>query len=140
MVNFKGFSIEPDLEELLEILWRKKIPKRVHHIELFHDTEVLDHMANCFGYEKEIDFYLGLRRNYYTPWEEIWQGMEQLVCEGKIIYSGSCNFPAWNIAHANGIAKQRSFMGLISEQSYYNLNGKNSEFTTPGRLRLFSLI
>ncbi len=61
---------------------------------------------------------------YNTSWEEIWQGMEQLVREGKVIYTGSCNFPAWTIAHANGMARQRSFMGLISEQSYYNLNNR----------------
>jgi len=55
VVNFKGFSIEPDLVELLEILWRKKIPKRVHHIELFHDAEVLDHMANRFGLKEKLN-------------------------------------------------------------------------------------
>ena len=36
-----------------------------------------------------------------TPWEEIWQAMEQLVREGKITYVGSSNFAAWNIAQAN---------------------------------------
>lgn len=98
---------------------------QMHHIDRGGPRSIEE--LNRFGYEKEIDFYLGPRRNYYTPWEEIWQGMEQLVREGKIIYSGSCNFPAWNIAHANGIARQRSFMGLISEQSYYNLNNRMLE-------------
>lgn len=27
-----------------------------------------------------------------TPWEEIWQAMEVLVAQGKIIYVGSSNF------------------------------------------------
>lgn len=41
MVNFKGFSVTQDVEELLGILWRKKTPERVHNIELFHDPEIL---------------------------------------------------------------------------------------------------
>ena len=27
-----------------------------------------------------------------TPWEEIWQAMEQLIREGKVLYVGSSNF------------------------------------------------
>ncbi len=62
-----------------------------------------------------------------TPWEEIWQGMEQLVREGKILYAASSNFAGWHIAQANEIAKQRHFMGLVSEQSLYNLNARMVE-------------
>src|SRR5439155_11057511 len=56
-----------------------------------------------------------------TPWEEIWQGMEQLVREGKILYVGSSNFAGWHIAQANEIARDRHFLGLVSEQSKYSL-------------------
>jgi len=59
-----------------------------------------------------------------TPWEEIWQGMEQLVREGKVLYVGSSNFAGWHIAQANEIARSRHFMGLVSEQSLYNLNAR----------------
>jgi aryl-alcohol dehydrogenase-like predicted oxidoreductase len=62
-----------------------------------------------------------------TPWEEIWQGMEQLVREGKILYVGSSNFAGWHITKANEIAKQRHFLGLVSEQSLYNLNARTVE-------------
>jgi aryl-alcohol dehydrogenase-like predicted oxidoreductase len=62
-----------------------------------------------------------------TPWEEIWQAMEQLVREGKILYVGSSNFAGWNIAQANELARQRHFMGLVSEQSLYNLNARMIE-------------
>jgi len=48
MVEFSGFSVTPDVEELLDILWRKKYPKRVHYIELFHDPEVIRHIAERF--------------------------------------------------------------------------------------------
>lgn len=69
-----------------------------------------------------IDLYQMHHVDRETPWEEIWQAMEQLVQAGKVIYVGSSNFAAWNIAQANEIAKSRNFMGLISEQSLYNLN------------------
>ncbi|MFC2083904.1 aldo/keto reductase [Bacteroidota bacterium] len=62
-----------------------------------------------------------------TPWEEIWQAMEQLIREGKITYVGSSNFAAWNIAEANMTAKNRNFLGLVSEQSIYSLRNRHIE-------------
>jgi aryl-alcohol dehydrogenase-like predicted oxidoreductase len=56
-----------------------------------------------------------------TPWEEIWQAMEHLVREGKVIYVGSSNFAGWHIATANQLAARRHVLGLVSEQSLYNL-------------------
>ena len=68
-----------------------------------------------------IDLYQMHHVDRDTPWEEIWQAMEQLVREGKVLYVGSSNFAGWHIAKANEAAKQRHFMGLVSEQSLYNL-------------------
>src|SRR4029078_6232590 len=62
-----------------------------------------------------------------TPWEEIWQAMELLVQQGKVIYVGSSNLAAWHIVRANEIAKSRHFLGLVSEQSLYNLNARTVE-------------
>ena len=62
-----------------------------------------------------------------TPWEEIWQAMEQLVREGKVLYIGSSNFAAWNIVEANYKAKERNFLGLVSEQSIYSLRNRHIE-------------
>jgi len=56
-----------------------------------------------------------------TPWEEIWQAMEQLVQQGKISYVGSSNFAGWDIATAQALAAARHYVGLTSEQSLYNL-------------------
>ena len=56
-----------------------------------------------------------------APWEEIWQAMELLVAQGKVIYTGSSNFAGWHIVKANEAAKRRNFLGLVSEQCHYNL-------------------
>jgi aryl-alcohol dehydrogenase-like predicted oxidoreductase len=74
-----------------------------------------------------IDLYQMHHVDRNTPWEEIWQAMEQLVKEGKITYVGSSNFAAWNIVEANYIAKQRNFLGLVSEQSIYSLRNRHIE-------------
>jgi aryl-alcohol dehydrogenase-like predicted oxidoreductase len=68
-----------------------------------------------------IDLYQMHHIDRETPWEEIWQAMEQLVRDGKILYVGSSNFAGWHIAQANEIARNRHFMGLVSEQCHYNL-------------------
>ena len=68
-----------------------------------------------------IDIYQMHHVDRNTPWEEIWQAMELLVQQGKVLYIGSSNFAGWHIAQANEIAKNRHFMGLVSEQCHYNL-------------------
>lgn len=68
-----------------------------------------------------IDLYQMHHIDRLTPWDEIWQAMEQLVQEGKVIYVGSSNFAGWHIAQGNDIAIMRNFMGLVSEQCKYSL-------------------
>lgn len=68
-----------------------------------------------------IDLYQFHHIDRETPWDEIWQAMDVATQQGKILYAGSSNFAGWHIAKAQGVAKQRSYMGLVSEQSIYNL-------------------
>lgn len=68
-----------------------------------------------------IDLYQFHHIDRTTPWEEIWQACEQLVRQGKVLYFGSSNFAGWHLAQAQEAAKSRHFMGLVSEQSRYNL-------------------
>lgn len=74
-----------------------------------------------------IDLYQMHHVQLDTPWEEIWQAMEQLVREGKVLYVGSSNFAAWHIVRANEAAARRHFLGLVSEQSKYSLNVRTVE-------------
>ena len=74
-----------------------------------------------------IDMYQMHHIDRLTPWEEIWQAMETLVQQGKVIYVGSSNFAGWHIAQAQEAAKARHFAGLVSEQSLYNLKDRMIE-------------
>jgi aryl-alcohol dehydrogenase-like predicted oxidoreductase len=68
-----------------------------------------------------IDLYQMHHVDRETPWEEIWQAMDVLVQQGKILYVGSSNFAGWHLAQANEAAARRHSFGLVSEQSIYNL-------------------
>jgi aryl-alcohol dehydrogenase-like predicted oxidoreductase len=68
-----------------------------------------------------IDLYQMHHVDLDTPWDEIWQAMEVLIAQGKIVYVGSSNFAGWHIAQANDAAAARNLLGLVSEQSIYNL-------------------
>jgi aryl-alcohol dehydrogenase-like predicted oxidoreductase len=86
-----------------------------------------------------IDLYQMHHIDRQTPWEEIWQAMEQLYREGKILYAGSSNFAGWHIAEAQEVAQQRHFMGLVSEQSLYNLTVRAVELEVLPACRHYGL-
>lgn len=74
-----------------------------------------------------IDLYQMHHIDRETPWDEIWQAIELLVQQGKILYAGSSNFAGWHIAMAQSSADRRNFLGLISEQCLYNLRERSVE-------------
>jgi aryl-alcohol dehydrogenase-like predicted oxidoreductase len=86
-----------------------------------------------------IDLYQMHHIDRETPWEEIWQAMEQLVTQGKVIYVGSSNFAGWHISQAQCIARDRHFMGLVSEQSLYNLKDRMVELEVIPACRAYGL-
>jgi NDP-hexose C3-ketoreductase / dTDP-4-oxo-2-deoxy-alpha-D-pentos-2-ene 2,3-reductase len=59
--------------------------------------------------------------------EEIWQAADRLIAQGKITYVGSSNFPGWKIAQMNEKALASHRLGLVSEQSLYNLIERRAE-------------
>jgi aryl-alcohol dehydrogenase-like predicted oxidoreductase len=74
-----------------------------------------------------IDIYQMHHIDRATPWEEIWGAMEQLRAQGKILYVGSSNFAGWHLAKAQEAAKAQHLLGLVSEQSVYNLLRRDIE-------------
>ena len=68
-----------------------------------------------------IDLYQMHHIDRDAWWNEIWEAMDQLKTEGKVLYVGSSNFAGWHIARANEIASKWHTVGLATEQSPYNL-------------------
>jgi aryl-alcohol dehydrogenase-like predicted oxidoreductase len=86
-----------------------------------------------------IDLYQMHHIDRTAPWDEVWQAMETLVAQGKILYVGSSNFAGWHIAQANEAAKARHFVGLVSEQSLYNLASRTVELEVLPAARYYGL-
>lgn len=86
-----------------------------------------------------IDLYQMHHIDRDLPVEEVWQAYEVLVKQGKVHYAGSSNFAGWDIATYNQVAKQRGFLGLISEQSVYNLDNRMVEMEVVPACRHYGL-
>src|SRR5436309_6276546 len=95
-------------------------------LSAYHIRRACEESLRRLGTDR-IDLYQMHHVDRDAPWEEIWQAMEQLVAAGKILYVGSSNFAGWQIAQAQGAAAARHFLGIISEQSLYNLNARTVE-------------
>ena len=86
-----------------------------------------------------IDLYQMHHIDRTAPIEEIWQAMDRLIAQGKITYVGSSNFPGWAIAQANEKAIARQRLGLVSEQSLYNLIERRLELEVLPACRAYGL-
>ena len=86
-----------------------------------------------------IDLYQLHHIDRTAPMEEIWQATDRLISQGKITYVGSSNFPGWRIAQANEKAAARGRLGLVSEQSLYNLLERRAELEVIPACREYGL-
>jgi NDP-hexose 2,3-enoyl reductase len=68
-----------------------------------------------------IDVYQMHHIDRNAPWEEIWEAFTVLRQQGKVLYFGSSNFGGWHLAQAQETARARHLLGLVAEQSIYNL-------------------
>jgi aryl-alcohol dehydrogenase-like predicted oxidoreductase len=89
-------------------------------------------MKHCEGSLKRlqtdrIDLYQIHHIDRECPWDETWNSFDALMKQGKVIYAGSSNFAGWDIATACQEASRRGMMGLVSEQSIYNLDNRMVE-------------
>lgn len=86
-----------------------------------------------------IDLYQMHHIDRTAPVEEIWQAMDRLIAQGKITYVGSSNFPGWKIAQTNEKAIAGRRLGLVSEQSLYNLIERRAELEVIPACRAYGL-
>ncbi|MGZ4149852.1 MAG: aldo/keto reductase [Actinomycetota bacterium] len=86
-----------------------------------------------------IDLYQMQHIDRQAWWDEIWEAMDQLKRQGKIVYVGSSNFAGWHIARANEIAGWRHSLGLATEQSIYNLIERTVELEVIPAVREYGM-
>jgi len=68
-----------------------------------------------------IDLYWVHIWDAITPVEEVMRGLDDLVRQGKVLYVGISDVPAWWIAQANTLADLRGWSRFIGLQIPYNL-------------------
>jgi aryl-alcohol dehydrogenase-like predicted oxidoreductase len=86
-----------------------------------------------------IDLYQMHHIDRECPWDETWEAFDALVKQGRVVYVGSSNFAGWDIATACQEAAKRGKMGLVSEQSIYNLDNRMIELEVIPACRHYGL-
>ena len=68
-----------------------------------------------------IDLYWVHIWDQLTPVEEVMRGLDDLVRQGKVLYVGISDAPAWWVAQANTIAQLRGWSPFVALQIEYSL-------------------
>ncbi len=62
-----------------------------------------------------------------TPVEEIVRSLNDIVLTGKVRYVAVCNWPAWMVMNALGIAEKHGWNKFVGMQYYYSVGGRDIE-------------
>jgi aryl-alcohol dehydrogenase-like predicted oxidoreductase len=65
--------------------------------------------------------------DYTTPMEEMMRALDDLVRQGKVLYIGASNFPAWWIARANLLAETHGWSPFVATQLEYSMVERSCE-------------
>ncbi len=74
-----------------------------------------------------IDLYWLHIWDSLTPVEEIMRGFDDLVRQGKILYAGISDAPAWRVSQANTLAELRGWTRFVGLQVEYSLVERTPE-------------
>jgi aryl-alcohol dehydrogenase-like predicted oxidoreductase len=74
-----------------------------------------------------IDLYQLHRPDGITPVDETLSALDDLVREGKVLYVGSSNLAAWQVAEADWVARTTGTTRFISAQNHYSLLERKAE-------------
>jgi len=74
-----------------------------------------------------IDLYWVHIWDEITPVEEVMRGLDDIVRQGKVLYVGISDAPAWWIAQANTLAELRGWTEFIGLQIEYSLMERTVE-------------
>ena len=86
-----------------------------------------------------IDLYWVHMWDGITPVEELMRGLDDLVRQGKILYVGISDAPAWWIAQANTLAELRGWTQFIGLQIEYSLIERTVERELVPRAKALNL-
>lgn len=62
-----------------------------------------------------------------SPVEEVMRALDDLVLQGKVLYVGASDFPAWVVSEANTLASERGFTPFAALQIEYSLIERTPE-------------
>ncbi len=74
-----------------------------------------------------IDLYWVHMRDFTTPTQEVMRGLDDLVRQGKVLYVGISDTPAWEVARANTMADLRGWTPFVGLQIRYSLLDRSAE-------------
>lgn len=74
-----------------------------------------------------IDLYQMHWPDARTPIEETIDALDELVNEGKILYTGSSHFTGWQVADSDWIARSRHRNRFVAAQNHYSLVERSAE-------------
>lgn len=74
-----------------------------------------------------IDLYWVHFKDHTTPIDEVMRGLDDLVSQGKILYCGISDTPAWQVARGNTIAELRGWTRFVGLQIRYSLLDRDVE-------------
>jgi aryl-alcohol dehydrogenase-like predicted oxidoreductase len=74
-----------------------------------------------------VDIYYIHRFDDRTPLEESLRALDDLVHQGKVVYTGASNFAAWQVAKALGVSAKEGLAAFACIQPMYNLVKRQAE-------------
>jgi aryl-alcohol dehydrogenase-like predicted oxidoreductase len=74
-----------------------------------------------------IDLFWVHARDFSTPIEEVMRGLDDLVRQGKVLYVGISDTPAWEVSRANTLAELRGWTAFVGLQIRYSLLDRAAE-------------
>lgn len=63
----------------------------------------------------------------FTPIEETVRALNDIILSGKVRYVAICNWPAWMVMKALGIAEKHGWNKFVGLQYYYSVGGRDIE-------------
>jgi aryl-alcohol dehydrogenase-like predicted oxidoreductase len=68
-----------------------------------------------------VDLYWVHARDWNTPIEEVMRALDDVVRQGKVLYVGVSDTPAWEVSRANTLAELRGWSAFVGLQIRYSL-------------------